>query len=523
MSHYFFVVKKIQLCNFVWGQFKAITQPQAGTILLQGGAGSGKTTVGLHRIAYLTYQNPERFKPEKMLVVMFNRSLQRYISRALPELGVETGVLIETYHRWASKLFRVAGMQIFYNKETPPPKIAQFKRHSAMLALVDRYLEKLLKKSRNWFLEQLKQNNDPDFGKIAAILKPATQFEELFRILNSHPAFFYESQPDSRNKLRTRLLNRFHEHETDLHAVLSDLELLNEAPELSGFPGKNQLISLLGEWQSKLCDKKQTDFADTGILLLIMQRKGIHAACPDYAHIMVDEAQDLSEVELATLLGAADKEQSVTICGDMAQKIKGDVSFDNPEGFAGFIRDLQELANNSKVCVDTLMVGYRATRPIMELAWSVLDKKPSMAAPRDGKAVEIIRTQGHDETVQQTGNILKTYLENRPNALVGVVCRYKADADRIFDGLKHFGIANLRRHERDDFSFHPGVIVTNAHQVKGLEFSAVIIINPSKEQYRNDRESRMLLHVVISRASDRLWIIWHQPMAYGMEKKNSLP
>ncbi len=501
-------------------QFRAITQPQAGAILLQGGAGSGKTTVGLHRIAYLAYQDPERFKPEQMLVVMFNRSLQRYISRALPELGVETGVLIETYHRWASKLFRMARMQISYNKETPLPKVAQFKRHSVMLALVDRYLEKLLKKSRDWFLEQLKQNNDPDFGKIAAILKPVIQFEELFQILNSHPAFFYESQPDSRNKLRERLLNRFHEHETDLYAVFSDQELLNELPDISGFPGKNQIFSLLDEWQAKLRDKKQIDFADTGILLWIMQRKGIHAVRPDYAHIMVDEAQDLSEVELATLLSAADKEQSVTICGDMAQKIKGDVSFDNPEGFAGFIRDLQERANNRKVCVDTLMVGYRATRPIMELAWSVLDKKPSMAAPRDGEAVEIIRTQGHDESVQRAGNILKTYLENRPNALVGIVCRYKADADRVFDGLKNFRMANLRRHERDDFSFHPGVIVTNAHQVKGLEFSGVIIINPSNEQYRNDQESRMLLHVVISRASDRLWILGHQPMAYGLEKWN---
>ena len=67
-------------------QFRAITHPESSTVLLQGGAGSGKTTVGLHRIAYLTYRDTEHFQPDRVLVVMFNRSLQHYISRVLPEL-----------------------------------------------------------------------------------------------------------------------------------------------------------------------------------------------------------------------------------------------------------------------------------------------------------------------------------------------------------------------------------------------------------------------------------------------------
>ncbi len=84
-------------------QFRAITHPESRTIVLQGGAGSGKTTVGLHRIAYLAYQNPERFCPQRILVVMFNRSLQKYISRVLPDLGVKPGVQVETYHSWAAR------------------------------------------------------------------------------------------------------------------------------------------------------------------------------------------------------------------------------------------------------------------------------------------------------------------------------------------------------------------------------------------------------------------------------------
>ena len=249
-----------------------------------------------------------------------------------------------------------------------------------------------------------------------------------------------------------------------------------------------------------------------------MQQKGIDHACPKYAHIMADEAQDLSEVELATLLDAAADCQSITICGDMAQKIKGEVTFDHPDGFAGFIQRRQQRTGALKVHADNLVVGYLATRPIMELAWQVIGGWAPMKIPREGQPVRIIRTQDPEETVTQAAAILEAYRRERPSALVCAVCRYKADADRIFTDLRRLGLQNIRRHSRDDFSFQPGIVVTNAHQVKGLEFSAVLIINPSAAQYRDDPEGRMLLHVVITRAADQLWIIGHESMAYGLDE-----
>ena len=110
------------------------------------------------------------------------------------------------------------------------------------------------------------------------------------------------------------------------------------------------------------------------------------------------------------------------------------------------------------------------------------------------------------------------YRQKRPQALVAVVCRYIADANQVFADLQRLGLKDLRRQARQDFSFQPGVVVTNAHQVKGLEFSAVMVINPTPQHYRDNRESRMLLHVVFTRAADNLWIVGHQPMAYGIEK-----
>ncbi len=497
-------------------QFRAITHPESSTVLLQGGAGSGKTTVGLHRIAYLSYQEPERFLPDRILVVMFNRSLQHYISRILPELGIGKGVQVETYHSWAGKLFRSVRLNISYSADAVPEQVLRIKKHPLILALVDRYLDVLLRKTRRWFPEQLDRGADPKSGSIRSNMEAAKRFEDLIKMLNTHPDLIQGPQEGLRKQLRDRLLNRFNDHLFDLNSILPDRTLLEETfgPE-AAIP--KQALNQLIDWQAKLRKLNRIDFADTGILLWLLQRKGLIGAQLGYAHVLVDEAQDLSEIELATLLHAADDRQSITICGDMAQKIKGDVAFNTSEGFAGFVRAQQQRTGAKGLCSDTLEIGFRATRPIMELAWHVLNEKPSMAVPREGEQVKILKTRNNEETIREAKSILGDYMEKRPKALIAVVCRYKADADRVFNELKALGLSNLRRHERDDFSFQPGVIVTNAHQVKGLEFSAVLVINPGAGHYRDDCENRMLLHVVITRASDHLWIVGHQPMAYELE------
>lgn len=502
-------------------QFRAITHPESSTVLLQGGAGSGKTTVGLHRVAYLAYQDADRFKPGRILVVMFNRALQNYISRILPELGIGPGVQVETYHGWAGKLFRACGVNLSYSSDVVNPEVARIKKHPRLLELVDRYLDKLLKKSCGWLIEQLGRAPELEPDALRGKLDELSRFEDLLKLVNTDPVFSKTVLTHSGLSLKDRLLDRFNNHAADLHALLTDRDLLEQTLGAGTEVGEGAVDRLI-QWQEHLRSRNRMDFSDTGILLWLLQRKGVAGARPGYAHIMVDEAQDLSRIELATLLHAADERRSITICGDMAQKIKGEVSFESGQGFAGFVKARLQQTGAGTCNSDTLVVGFRATRQIMELAWHVLGQKPSMAVPRSGRPVKIISTRGPEETLSTAKTILEVHLDKHPKALVAVIARYKADADRVFEGLKRLGLLQLRRHERDDFSFQPGIVVTNAHQVKGLEFSAVMIVNPSSGQYRDDEASRMLMHVVVTRAADHLWIVGHQPMAYGLDSYDSL-
>lgn len=496
-------------------QFRSIASAESSIVLLQGGAGSGKTTVALHRIAYLNFQDAKRFRPDRMIVLVFNRSLQKYLSKVLPDLGVN-GVRVDTYHSWAGKAFRAARIRFSYSTGEMPAPVVRLKKSAFMLAVIEHHLTGVAEKARAWLAEQLEQSGEP-----AARLSLVKNFEDLYRGMSNVSGVFAQIPKSIRERLFPRMLQRLNDHEKDLRAALGDRELLESTARERGLDINRGIFEQLIEWQDQLRDSGKIDFTDTGLLLWLLQKKGVPAALPGYAHVMVDEAQDFSEIELATLVLAADKHQSVTISGDMAQKIKGEFDFAGSGGFAGFIKGQQVRMGAGKICADSLSIGYRATRPIMEAAWHVLGGEPSMKVHRDGEPVTVIQTASYQESLDQSRAILAAHLKERPKSLVAAICLYPRDADRLFLDLKALGLERLRRHSRDDFTFAPGVIVTSAHQVKGLEFSAVLVFNPSSTQYRDNRESRMLLHVVFTRAADHLWVVGHQPLAYGLGKSVS--
>jgi len=124
-------------------QFEAISRPAAGVVVIQGGAGSGKTTIGLHRIAYLAYQAPKRFTPDRMIIIVPSKALASYTSRVLPSLDAPN-VPVITLADWQreARIRALPSLPARVTDETPSAVI-KLKKHPGLLAAVERKVEVL--------------------------------------------------------------------------------------------------------------------------------------------------------------------------------------------------------------------------------------------------------------------------------------------------------------------------------------------------------------------------------------------
>jgi DNA helicase-2/ATP-dependent DNA helicase PcrA len=226
-----------------------------------------------------------------------------------------------------------------------------------------------------------------------------------------------------------------------------------------------------------------------------------------FTHLFVDEAQDLSPLELAVLVGQTTSQRSITLAGDTSQRLLLDNGFDDWPTVLAHL-DL------SHVAIEPLRIAYRSTREIMEIArfamGSLADPDPP-AAPRTGAPVEAHRFPGTGAAVAFLADALRPLAALEPRATVAILARHPEQADLYFDGLRRAEVPNLRRVRAQDFSFRPGVEVTDIRQVKGLEFDYVVLVDVNLSTFPADDESRHLFHIGATRAAHQLWILVTSP------------
>jgi DNA helicase-2/ATP-dependent DNA helicase PcrA len=259
------------------------------------------------------------------------------------------------------------------------------------------------------------------------------------------------------------------------------------------------------------------DLGDVAMILRANQL--LRGARKELAHLFIDEAQDLSPVELAVLIGECEEfagtkrggkpgddeatARSVTLAGDTSQRL----FLDN--GFRDWRTVLHELGLDH-VAVEPLRISYRSTREILQLARFAMgplaDPTPPQA-PRSGAPVEAHRFPGTGAAVAFLAEALRPLFVREPRATVAVLARHPEQADRYFDGLRRAEIPGLRRVRAQDFAFRPGVEVTEIRQVKGLEFDYVILVDANASSFGTDDESRHLFHIATTRAAHQLWLL----------------
>jgi len=520
-------------------QFELITQPGSGFIVIQGGAGSGKTTVALHRVAYLNFQDPRRFKPSNTLFVVPSQALVRYVSGVLPALGV-SGVPVVTYTGWArtTRMKCLPDSPAKYNLE-PPDQISRVKKHPAMLKL----LEKLVARQTETLGKELAAISDRALAEWNRLVDRA-----LVPRLAGFASWVKKSDLETSVRVSLEGLAKRAKKRAD-DCVLDWAELLTDPVALTeGFAGTDVTakdIERLVAWLRRQLAKPQAapvdeegnaildsegqplgiddddpagrfDDEDDPILLRLVQLKrgGLIPPGGDeiiYEHIAIDEAQDRSVLEVKVLVEAVHApdndptKRSITIAGDTAQRLV----FDN--NFQGWKELLEQIAGQHEAAiVRPLKLSYRSTAEVMLLAREILGPELAPEEPlaaRPGEPVELHEFGDLGEAVAFLGDALRTLMAREPTASCAVIARHSEQADAYFEGLRRAEVPALRRVKRDEFNFQPGVDVTDVAQVKGLEFDYVVMVDVNEASYPNVNWARHLLHIGVTRAAHQLWLV----------------
>ncbi|MEZ4365876.1 MAG: ATP-binding domain-containing protein [Kofleriaceae bacterium] len=524
-------------------QFELITQPDSGIVVIQGGAGSGKTTVALHRVAFLNFNDERRFKASACLFVVPSQSLVRYVGGVLPALGV-AGVPVITYTSWArgQRLRLLPDSPVKYNDD-PPDNVSRVKKHPAMIRLLAHWVARQAAQIAVE-LAELPELSKPTAAAAVAEWERLRKRALLPRLVGLGSWLKKSATIEGAERLALEgLLRRWRKRGDDIGADWA--ELLTDAAVLAeGFEGTDvsdrDLAATVAWVRRQVAPPPKPPVDDDGkvyqtadgapvvddsepagkldpeddpILLRLIQLKRGGLLVPGgdetrYQHVAIDEAQDRSALEVKVLIEAVDApdgdpdKRSVTIAGDVAQRLVFDNNF---TGWADLLAQTGQPA-----IVRPLKLSYRSTAEVMLLAREVLG--PELApdeplAARPGEPVELHEFSDVGEAVAFLSDALRGLVAREPTASCCVVARHPEQADAYFDGLRRAEVPNLRRIRRDEFNFQPGVDVTDVSQVKGLEFDYVVMVDVNESSYPAANWARHMLHIGVTRAAHQLWLV----------------
>ncbi|MES5927105.1 3'-5' exonuclease [Bacillus cereus group sp. MG9] len=480
-------------------------------LLIQGVAGSGKTTIALHRLAFLIYEYREQLEAERMIVFAPNSLFLDYISSVLPELGVGN-ISQTTFPDWALRtldgsvklkqteeklkeafsinrdekkvmLGKLKGTLEF--KSFIEERMIQFEKDlvptkdfeawdKAVIPVEDvkkwmqvEYKHYPLKKRRERLVGRMKRWIEIELKKFGETNEKKLLKKEATKRLNTYMNFWPKMSPLS-------LYN----------SMIKSKEILEVLPE-----------ELVQETE-KNCRKKEVYVEDLPALIYIQHRiTGIEIG-QKFHHVVIDEAQDFSPFQVYVLkeitLG-----NSFTILGDLSQAI---YDYQGIEDWGAFKEVFQETDYYE------LTRSYRSTKEIIEFANEIIKNAEipvGLATPvfRSGEDVKVIPAE------DQFTEVLKTlqHLQTEDVKTIAVIGRTDDECRDIYEKLTNAGLT-VNVIEADQSKYEGGISVVPVYLAKGLEFDAVLLIDVDEEHYKNTKHDAKLLYVGCTRSLHDLWI-----------------
>lgn len=431
-------------------QFRTITEDASTAVLIQGVAGSGKTTVAIHRLAWMLHHENSSLSSNEITFLVLSPSLRAYVQNSLPAVGMHD-VSVRTYHEWAGRTIKYIANNSDFKLARPidpcPLGIERIKRSMALLKAIEIFYQK--------------------------------QTDKHFRT--------------SLTDLQTEILTILKDHQTIIdndETHLIDKEIINQAFERTK---RNNQESLF-------------DQCDDALYVRMYQIKTGRVVIEDsslgkYGHIFVDEVQDFSPIELSTILGSVKNPNEVTLVGDTSQNLDENQSFPGWEKLQKYWNLTSDISKYVR-----LDVSHRSTLPIMRLA-DHIQQRSIVKTGRQGRVPIWFHCIDEQDGIGSIIKWLKKAVELYPNALAAVITATSNEAKFAYKMLQPTFGPIVRLGDALSFSFEEGILVTDVKQVKGLEFFSVLLWNPSNKSYPNSELGRNLLYVAVTRAEENLCLV----------------
>ena len=500
-----------------------IRAPLSGVHAVQGGPGTGKTVVALHRAAYLLYTHRFPLEGQGVLVVGPNRLFLAYIEQVLPSLG-EAGVQMATLGDV------VGGVRVDDRREQ-----AEVGRLKGDLRMV-RFVSKAVRTRQRPMRADLRIGHGLQWLvlPVEESQRIVDQARRRYRTHNAARKFveaeFYEALVASgRGDLDPEALRERLRGELSVREALEWMwPVLTPAQLLNDLLGSRALIrsadpSLTTEQVDALYRERVTQPDDllwtASDAPLLDEARAVLGARPGrreedtvrtYGHIVIDEVQDLSPMDLR-MLDRRSLNGSMTVVGDIAQAT-GAWAHDDWEGI------LRHLPNRRPPVRHELTVGYRIPGPLMDVAARVLAvAAPDLAPPRsvrgDGDPPRFVALTGEQaEKLDGLAEVVRSELAAVGAGSLAVVTTDSQAAD-VEDALERAGIAYGRPTRQ---GLDAQVAVVPVGLVKGLEVDGAVVVEPAR-MVRERAQGLRALYVALTRATRRVAIVHAEPLPPVLE------
>lgn len=467
-------------------QNQIIRNEEAKTLIIQGVAGSGKTSIALHRVAYILYRFKGEITSKDILIISPNKVFADYISNVLPELGEETIEECGFEELMDKQLQGKYKFQTFFEQVTEVlekhdeafVERIKFKSSVEFIGLMNKFILHV----ENTFFK-------PTDMKVGRIPVPKEYLEERFKAYSRIP-MRNRFEPMAKDIAREiQLATRMEVSTTDKNKIKAELKKM--------FEGNNDLslYQAFYDWigRPELYKKgknRQMEYADVApVLYLKIMMEGIKEKLP-IKHLLVDEMQDYTPIQykVLSLLFSCNK----TILGDALQSV-------NPYSSTSY-KEIQQVLTNSEVM--KLCKSYRSSYEITSFAQKISQSEDLEAIERHGEKPDVIVFKKEEDEMKHLKKLMETHIGKGTS--IGFICKTEKEAIKLHEKLSE-ETDQVCLLSSESAAFTNGIIVTTVHTSKGLEFDEVVVPFVNEKGYKTDMD-RSLLYIACTRAMHKLTI-----------------